>query len=277
MKKWNGNCVSCYHYEGSNGCSDNICSGTRTNNEGKCSGSGWRFYAKREESERLLKLWDDTNGSVAEWRENDRIAAWRYKEDCDDCMGHRKCTTWVKGCGDNTGTCCRGKGWKPHFYANRPQTEALLKWHDDRLGTIQERLAKEERLNWVKKAKEADVEDLDLRVGDKVSQVTQRKGKVVERINTGSVRVEFKDGSSQLFSNSGGSTMIGSQELYHGHNLPVTVEEEKPVRMIIKHESVYRDPKTGELRIKTSGKDMGYVVPDGWERVYGPVKVQIPE
>ena len=277
MKKWNDDgqcCDKCLHFNMELGCGVSLKEGLLGFLPGGCSNHGHRFYENKKETERLLNLWDDANGSVEEWRDNSKIIKRdQQKNNCGTCVGLMpgllgNCVEWqLNAHGERFG--CLKNGYK--FYANRIQTEAILEWHDDRFGKIDEL-----------KEKESDVEDFDFRYGDPVwtasignlvvTDVDEKRVYTSRPSRTGSIIAFAIDGKS-IHSEAGD----GNRILFHGHNLKVTVEEEMPVRIIIKHESVYRDPKTGELRIKTSGKDMGYVVPDGWERVYGPVKVQIPE
>ena len=101
-------------------------------------------YANKEETEHLLKLWDEANGSIAEWRRNAKIIQYdSFNDSCGSCIGKMvmcaDCKYWCREIKKNVDLC-----YCSDCYANKVQTEELLKFHNDRYGTIQERPKKEE-------------------------------------------------------------------------------------------------------------------------------------
>ena len=99
-----------------------------------CDKKNARAYANKSECEAILKYWDDKEGSIEEWRRNDIPMKKRHEQGigCESCFGWIFCSKWKKEL--NIGAC--GLGYKA--YANKPQTEALLKWHNDRYGSIEQ-------------------------------------------------------------------------------------------------------------------------------------------
>lgn len=120
---------NCYQWKREIGASNRVCSKRLYTNE-------VQFYANKEETEALLKEWDDKNGSIIEWRRNN-IPMLKFNKDgrtCATCMGKNDCFEWIEeigkiGCGIES-KCA---------YAHKVQTEALLKWYNDRYGLIKPR------------------------------------------------------------------------------------------------------------------------------------------
>lgn len=192
---------------------------------------------------------------------------------CDKCMGYYRhkmcCEEWEKEigrtvCGDGF-DCC---------YANRDQVEYLLKYWDEKNGTIQEY-----------NASLKEVEDKDFRVGDPVTYVGKRLRfeSTVSKVNVD--RVEAKSDISGViyFFDKAGFRHDG--RLYHGHNVvKITVEEKKPVRTRTGWVFTYQR-SDGEIRslpretpnIETCRDTIRAYIQLGNNVLTGPIKVEIPE
>ena len=92
-------------------------------------------YTNKTECEALLKYWNDKEGSADEWRMNN-VPMKKWNDDglmCESCMGDvLDCKPWIKSIG------LKWCGERTKAYANKAQTEALLKWHNDRYGSIEQ-------------------------------------------------------------------------------------------------------------------------------------------
>jgi hypothetical protein len=274
MKKFNEDrdgCRTCFLLE-NNEFNDKICNR---------DDFGWSCYKNAEETEALLKEWDEKNGSAAEWRKNNVFMVnFDIKDPCEGCIGCGRCDAWkselkvLKHCIGN-------------YYANKKQTEALLQWHDKKHGNIQDRL-KKEASGWSGVIYES-VDDLDFRVGDAVTVVGLNGIWETEVWKVGPNKPGFYPVRLHLFGlgeigfKNNGEGGEGSR-LYHGHNLKITVEEKKPVRTVDGWVYLYM---TSENVIKTTGV---YSTDTGCESsieaakkllrrniISAPTKVQIPE
>lgn len=148
--------------------------------------------------------------------------------DCGTCMGHKCCKDWR---GSLNGGSCTFQNYK--YYANKEQVEEILKWHDEKYGTIQDRIKKE------------SVENCDFRVGDDVFDICCGNGKVVstkkryptDKYNIG---VDFYNGKEKAYTEAGKNLDKDLfRSLYHGHDLNVTVDEKKPVRYVERWGFIY--------------------------------------
>lgn len=264
MKKWNEDgmmCSSCYGNKDS--CTSyRLQLGLINKSKTVCGDNSYKYYSNILEVERLLRLWDDANGSIAEWRKNDRGMLELNDDglDCDSCMGHDVCESWVCECG---GRKWCGIGGYKSYYANKQQTEALLKWHDDRFGKIVE---KEKAVD--------DMDDMNFRVGDAVSFVTTENGRLTH-INNEELRGEFPSAIINFRKSKNGDYRCGDYTLYHGHDPKVTVEEEKPVRTVEKWLTVFLNDKTLKTEIVLRDHDEHILSVGENIKIYGPVKVQI--
>lgn len=169
MKKINDDsmgCNSCYGYQ--KGCCDwvRVCTGIKNgidchNVREYCVG---KYYANNQQCEHLLNLWDDANGSIKRYMSHNKTERiWIDGGKCPSCSGLGKCADWCEeiGLGEDWFHQCKGH----KCFCQKPQTESLLKWHDDRYGKIGERLMDvDEKLDSLKvygeKEKAVDEESL---------------------------------------------------------------------------------------------------------------------
>lgn len=258
-------CNDCINNEPETGCSDNLGDFVDGYNSGMCLDMSYKYYANRSQCERLLKLWDDANGSVAEWRENDRpMVKYARGTCCTSCMwsNHEiSCSLACKGM-DIQGCSINGH----RFYVNKNQAEAILKWHDAKFGTIQDRLEKEK-----------DAKGFDFRVGDDVAEIVITKG-VVRSVNGDEVMVKLDGNDSWVPfckdpERDGGGDI---STLHHGHDI-VTIKDEKPVRTVEKWLLAWVNNGEEFSKIYHEKVTAEYTATHCDHLILGPYSVQIPE
>lgn len=175
-------------------------------------------------------------------------------------------------------------------YANATQTEALLKWHDERYLTIQERLKQEEESK-----KEKAVEDIDFRVDDPVtifdsnvdfscknfrSLISESYVSCTNGINKGKpIEVPFQCTTLLFDRNGNGDSGV---KLHHGHDLKVTVEEKNPVRWVVRWVFSWikdtENPQSSILYKSEKDAKAAYIeISLGYHMITPVQKVQIPE
>ncbi len=231
----------------------------------------------------------------------------KYKEDgkgCMSCFGANFCPSWRRQLKTIPKyNACAVADYK--YYANKTETESLLENYKHiprgsredltfccpKCGSADCMMAPDTEVGrlcckcdtlWFADKDHTEKlasEDLDFRVGDPAWTASLGNLEIYEidekRIYTHPVGMEHRNIAFMLDGRS--VYEMGEKILFHGHDLEATVKEKMPVRTITQYETVYKHPVTSKLEIKISGKDKGYVIPKGWEAVYGPVEVQIPE